>query len=55
VRGIQLLHLVVRQPRKSQTSGRMRVTVELARPGVLWRLLGERKDPMKDHTDFAIP
>jgi DNA-binding response OmpR family regulator len=56
VRGIQLLHLVVRQPRKSQTSGKTRVTVELKRAGgLIWRLLGYRKGQAEDHVDFNIP
>ncbi|HZO47601.1 MAG TPA: hypothetical protein VFB68_17015 [Xanthobacteraceae bacterium] len=56
VRGIQLLHLVVRQPRKSQTKGKMHVTVELKRAGgLIWRLLGYRKGQTEEHVDFDIP
>lgn len=56
VRGIQLLHLVVRQPPNSNTSGKTQVTVELKRAGgFVWRLLGRPKGRIESQVTFSIP
>jgi hypothetical protein len=55
VRGIQLLHLVVRQPRNSNTCGRTQVSIELKRQGLVWRLLGRRKGQAEEQINFSIP
>jgi hypothetical protein len=55
VRGIQLLHMVVRQPRKSTTNSNIQVSIELRRSSFVMRLLGLPRGRTEDQVRFSIP
>jgi hypothetical protein len=56
LRGVQLLHLVVRQPKESISRGQIQLGVELERSGgVLRRLLAQESAALVKKLSFACP
>jgi hypothetical protein len=55
-RGVQLLHLVVRQPKGSTASVCIQMRIELERSGgFLWRLLARENSAMHKRLNFLVP